>query len=206
MTTDIVLDLFGNRAPTRDEVGAETSRRLRQMRIRGTATNPGAGPSAHYSDEWYTPPTVPQSLGVFVLDPAAGPMRHARENWGPGVDGLAREWQGRIWLNPPYSNVHEWLDRFVAHGDGVALVNARPETVWFQNVAKRAHAVHWMRGRVNFIRPDGKATHPPVGSVLLACGAHNAKALQESELPGVTMLVWPNVVLNGARAEDSEAR
>ena len=107
MTTDIVLDLFGKCAPTRDEVGAETSRRMRQMRIRGTATSPGAGPSTHYSDEWYTPPTVPQSLGVFDLDPAAAPMLHAREKWGPGVDGLAREWQGRVWLNPPYSNVHE---------------------------------------------------------------------------------------------------
>jgi phage N-6-adenine-methyltransferase len=181
--------LFGHTLPTRDELQAETAHRLRQMRIRGTTTNPGAGKSAHYSDEWYTPPEVPAKLGPFDLDPAAGPMRHAKENWGHGTDGLAKDWHGRVWLNPPYSNVNEWLDKFAAHGNGIALVNARPETVWFQRIVKQAHAVHWMRGRVNFIRPDGKATHPPVGSVLVAAGQANAKALQESGLPGVTMLV-----------------
>lgn len=167
----------------------ETAKRLRMMRIRGSTTMPGAGKSAHYSDEWYTPPEIVRALGPFDLDPCAGPMAHAARNLRREDDGLAQPWAGRVWLNPPYSNVHDWLAKMIAHGDGVALVNARPETQWFQGAVRAAVAVLWLRGRVDFKRPDGVATHPPVGSVLVAYGERNAAALLASGLPGVVMTV-----------------
>lgn len=95
-------------------------------------------------------------------------------------------------MNPPYSTVHQWIERFAAHANGIALVNARPETKWFQGLAERANAVHWLRGRVDFSRPDGKPTHPPVGSVLVAYGTANVEALRGCQLPGVTMYMTPN--------------
>ncbi|NBW14974.1 MAG: hypothetical protein EBR82_43935, partial [Caulobacteraceae bacterium] len=159
------------------------------MRIRGTTTNPGAGKSAHYSDEWYTPPEIPAAVGPFDLDPCAGPMSHAARNIRRPDCGLAAEWSGKVWLNPPYSSVHEWLDKLIAHGDGIALVNARPETLWFQRAVLKATAVLWLRGRVDFQRPDRVATHPPVGSVLVAFGEHNADALHRAELRGAFMRV-----------------
>ncbi len=163
---------------------------MRQMRIRATAAKPGAGKPAEYSDEWYTPENIPGALGSFDLDPCAGPMEHAARNIRhPEVCGLAQPWSGRVWLNPPYSNVRDWLAKLVAHGDGIALVNARPEAVWFQAAASRAAAALWLRGRVNFLRPGGTLAHPPVGSVLLAFGEHNAAALEASGLPGIVMRV-----------------
>lgn len=168
----------------------ETAKRLRMMRIRGATTNPGAGRKAHYSDEWYTPAKIPAALGKFDLDPCAGPISaHATLNIRPPADGLAVEWEGRVWLNPPYSSVHEWLERMIEHGDGIALVNARPETKWFQKCLEPADAVFWLRGRIDFIRPGLKATHPPVGSVLVAYGERNALALERCDLPGVAMRV-----------------
>ena len=110
-----------------------------------------------YSDEWYTPSEIPLALGSFDLDPCAGPSHHARRNIRRPKDGLAAIWIGRVWLNPPYSNIHEWLDRLAAHGNGICLVNMRPETVWFQEMMAGASAVLWLRGRVRFIAPEWQA-------------------------------------------------
>jgi hypothetical protein len=183
-----MTDLFGVALPTDDALAFERAKRLRQMDVRRTNILPGQG-KTHYSDDWFTPAEIPKALGEFDLDPCAGPMRHARRNIRLPDCGLAAEWKGRVWLNPPYSNVHEWLDKMVQHANGVALVNARPETLWFQRALKNAIAVFWLRGRIDFLRPDGVATHPPVGSVMIGYGEKNAAALEACELPGVAMRI-----------------
>ena len=85
-----------------------------------------------YSDEWYTPPEIPLALGPFDLDPCAGPSHHARRNIRAPHDGLKAKWKGRVWLNPPYSTIHEWLPRLAEHGNGICLVNARPKLSGFR--------------------------------------------------------------------------
>jgi hypothetical protein len=170
---------------------SEEVQRLRMMAVRSSNRLPGAKKAAHYSDEWFTPPAITQALGIFDLDPAAGPMNHAVRNLRliHGEDGLERAWEGRVWLNPPYSNVHLWLEKMIAHRNGIALVNARPETNWFQNACESASAVLWLKGRVKFQRPDNKPTHPPVGCVLIAYGRPNAQALMMSGLRGLFMRI-----------------
>lgn len=165
----------------------ETATRLRQMSVRSTITFPGKSGCNDYSDEWYTPERIVSALGSFDLDPSAGPMGHAMRNISLPEDGLSVNWDGRVWLNPPYSNVHEWLAKFIAHNNGIALVNTRPETQWFQKLAAGASACLWLKGRIKFNMPDGPAKHPTVGSVLVAYGKANASALMKSGLPGVVM-------------------
>jgi hypothetical protein len=139
-----------------------------------------------YSDEWYTPDKIVSALGPFNLDPCAGPKRHARINFRlPHRDGLRRAWRGRVWMNPPYREIHGWLQRFQDHGDGIAMVNARPDTRWFQRLAAGASALLWLSGRVQFERPGLPDNNPPVGSVLVAYGRDNAAALKRSGLPGI---------------------
>ena len=153
-------------------------------------TLPGAQRKTVYSNEWYTPPFITQSLGCFDLDPCAGPSRHAAVNIVAPECGLAAEWKGRVWLNPPYTNVYKWLAKLVTHGDGICLVNARPETKWFQATAQAADAILFLAARVRFISPvPNVRSKPTVGSVLLAFGARNAEALSRSKLHGV--LVHP---------------
>ena len=80
------------------------------------------------SDEWYTPPSIFESLGPFDLDPCA-PVKPlwkiAKVNYSKLDDGLSHEWHGRVWLNPPYS--HPLIERFVKkmaqHGNGLSLIH-----------------------------------------------------------------------------------
>src|SRR5690606_12697858 len=97
---------------------SSAANRLRQMAIRSSIVVKGAKRTGQYSDEWYTPPEIPQALGPFDLDPCAGPMNHAARNIRKPECGLSMKWTGRVWLNPPYSNVHDWLAKLIDHNDG----------------------------------------------------------------------------------------
>lgn len=147
------------------------------------ARQPGVDES--YSDEFYTPEHIVAALGWFDLDPCAGPKRYATRCVRLPQDGLKVRWAGRVWMNPPYLHIGDWLERFVDHGNGVCLVNARCETRWFQRLAGGADGLLFLKGRVQFERPDKPNGHPPCGSCLVAYGSENATALRLSKLPGV---------------------
>jgi hypothetical protein len=199
----------GSSAPTCSPlVGDEKIKWLRKIRIDGGTATPGAKKPAHYSDEWYTPPEIPAALGKFDLDPCAGPISAiAEKNVRPPQCGLSIQWKGRVWLNPPYSTIEEWMLRLREHGNGIALVNARPDTRWMQAALGAASGVLWMRGRVAFFRAGAKGTNQPIGSVLIAYGENNAEALERGTIPGVAMRVFsPGNVKDVAAAEtDSQS-
>lgn len=147
------------------------------------------------SDDWITPPEILSALGQFDLDPAASssqPWRTAARMISPPEDGrLSSLWTGRVWLNPPYSDVEPWLQRLADHGNGIALVFARTETKWFQRVVfERASAILFVAGRITFFRPDGSRPATTAGgpSVLVAYDDDysrlNANYLVESEILG----------------------
>ncbi len=152
-------------------------------------------PARGASVEWYTPPEVFEALAIsFDLDPAAPvggvPWVPARQSFSWAEDGLVQPWVGRVWLNPPYGpGMDGWLDRLARHGDGLALVFARTETRWCQNILKHATAVCFIAGRLSFIRPDGsRGESARVPSLLLAFGLPCALALAESGL-GQTLVL-----------------
>lgn len=139
------------------------------------------------SDEWYTPPEVFEALGLrFDLDvcgpPGGVPWVPADETFSE--DGLEREWAGRVWMNPPYSQVAPWTKRFTDHGHGVALVFARTETRWWHYLVPGATAVCFLERRLTFIPPDGRRppANAPAGSALVAYGHDCARAVRGSGL------------------------
>jgi len=108
-------------------------------------------PNRGFTDDWWTPLEVIHALGRFDLDPC-GNNRHETAMLIYENEGLEREWFGRVWLNPPYSDVGKWLDKLAVHGEGVALVFARTETKWAQRHLKIASQVFFLSGRLKFLK------------------------------------------------------
>jgi hypothetical protein len=99
-------------------------------------------------------------------------------------DGLEQDWEGTVWMNPPYGKYTEyWLDKFIKHNDGIALVFSRTDTKWFHNYVKKADAVLFIKGRLFFYKSGIKSKHSAGnGSILIACGEKSVNALQQSNL------------------------
>ncbi len=91
------------------------------------ATLFGLEQEASTSDDYYTPAWLFEVMGVeFDLDvaspPGGVPWIPAKRFYTMGDDGLAQPWDGRVWMNPPYSAPIEWVERFIEHGNGIALL------------------------------------------------------------------------------------
>lgn len=117
---------------------------------------------------WLTPLPIIDALGgaeSFDLDPCAAPLPRPwatarRMNAAADADGLAIDWEGRIWLNPPYSSaeISRWLRRLADHNRGTALIFARTETQTFvEQVWERATGLLFLHGRLHFHRPIAPA-------------------------------------------------
>lgn len=142
------------------------------------------------SDEWYTPPHVLEALGLkFDLDPCSPGKGHwvpARKVYTKRDNGLKRQWRGLVFMNPPFGgrNGHvPWLRKFLAHGEGIAIVRSYTSAAWWHDNMHRAEAILFPRGKTKFIRPDGSVGRcPGHGVVLIAMGARARRALRESDL------------------------
>ncbi|WP_232490662.1 phage N-6-adenine-methyltransferase [Burkholderia ubonensis] len=141
------------------------------------------------NDEWLTPPEWIRALGEFDLDPCAPvvrPWNTAREHFTIADDGLAREWRGRVWCNPPFGrDAAKWLKRMAEHNNGIALIPARTETAMFyESVWSCADSVCFVRGRPHFHYVDGRRAPFNSGApiCLVAYGRANTIALLDSRL------------------------
>lgn len=87
------------------------------------------------SDERYTPSWVFEYLGLTFDVDVCAPIDGAkntpcRKHFSIIDDGLTQEWQGLIYMNPPYSSPKLWMEKFRNHNNGVALV-ATSQGKWF---------------------------------------------------------------------------
>ena len=98
-------------------------------------------------------------------------------------DGLVQPWQGCVFMNPPFGGRHghlPWLQKFLEHGDGVAIVRAYTSAGWFHDLALRAESMLFPRGKTKFLRPDGSVGRDPGhGVVLLGMGERSNRALAD---------------------------
>jgi hypothetical protein len=150
------------------------------------------------NDEWYSPSWLFEALGTeFDLDPCSPGTPPstvpARALFTKVENGLAREWIGSVWLNPPFSSKGIWYERLIAHGDGIALMPAKTETHDLQTYMGAADLLVFVKGRIYFergSRPGGNGaggvtTTPPFGIVLCAYGARMAEVLDRSRVQGM---------------------
>jgi hypothetical protein len=150
------------------------------------------------TDEWYTPPHVFEALGErFDLDVAAPwQTTHvpADATFNQAHDGLAQEWFGFVWMNPPFGGrnaIVPWLDKFFAHGNGIALTPDRTSAPWFWDAWGKADAVLFTR-KIRFLRPDGtEGVSPSCGTTFWAAGDRAAAALHRARDAGLGILGTP---------------
>lgn len=141
---------------------------------------------------WLTPPDLIEKLGPFDLDPCAAPSPRPWSTAARHIelpeDGLAADWDGHVWLNPPYSfAAWTWLAKLAEHGDGIALVFARTETAGFvREVWGKATGLLFLHGRLHFHYADGEraAANSGAPSVLVAYGEWAAERLMTADLEG----------------------
>lgn len=163
----------------------EQSREVTQSGLLKIAN--GTHISASGENEWYTPSAyieaARQAMGSIDLDPASCELAQQTVKAGRyytiADDGLACEWNGNVWLNPPYSKdlIGKFAEKVVAESErfeqAIVLVNNATETAWFQSMARKANAICLFAGRIRFNDKTGKPANTPVqGQAAIYFGEH----------------------------------
>jgi len=120
------------------------------------------------SVNWHTPLIVLEKVRAVMsidLDPCSNRGNHtkAKRTFTRKDDALSKQWKGNVFMNPPYGKgMRDWIHKLISeHQAGrvpqaIALVPARTNARWFQELAKAADAVCFPQGGLRFI--NGK-TH-----------------------------------------------
>lgn len=137
---------------------------------------------------WLTPKALVDALGPFDLDPCVPPRmpwRTAKRMLTVKEDGLATPWPRSefVFHNPPYGKGQAaWMQKAAEHGNGVTLVLARFATRWMHDWVlnhSATTALVFVRGRVQFCRPDGTVgPSSPAPSVFIGYGSKAARRLR----------------------------
>ena len=130
-------------------------------------------------NDWHTPDDLLESarkiLGGIDLDPASSAVAQERVQatryFDKSSDGLLQPWEGRVWLNPPYSValIEKFIEKAIAHdGPTLVLTNNATETQWGQALLRASAVVCFPDKRVRFLKPSGPVGAPLQGQML--CG------------------------------------
>ena len=88
-------------------------------------------------------------------------------------NGLAKEWRGSVWCNPPYGrDMPKWINKAynsARNGDAtvVMLIPARTNTIWWHDIVMKGE-IRFIKGRPKF--NNGKHGLPfPLAIVIFKC-------------------------------------
>jgi hypothetical protein len=136
------------------------------------------------ADDYYTPRWIFEALNttfdVDVCAPCEGvPWLPAKHYWCIENDGLQQQWYGRVWMNPPYSGAAPWIDKFIEHGNGIALIQTSKSN-GFIRMWNEMDAVMYLPRNMQFqhITEGMKPVFMP--TALFAMGQENVDILKAS--------------------------
>ena len=138
------------------------------------------------SDDYFTPKWIFDALGIkFDLDvccPPEGPLHTpCKAYYTQADDGLAADWHGTVWMNPPFSRTIPWVTRWIEHGDGLALL---PDTnrKWRTDLYEHADGRVALPANMRFDAADGRRTDIRYSTCLYSIGKKGTEALTKSKI------------------------
>ena len=141
------------------------------------------------SDDFLTPPELIEAMGEFDLDPCSSHRQErpsARRCYRfPEDNGLLLPWEGSVFVNPPFSELHSWVGRFILHGNGVMLCPARVEVSWFWKLWGHCDGIFFSRGPIKYRCPNNSSPPGFFGGAFCAIGRANVERLHKIPLKGV---------------------
>lgn len=120
------------------------------------------------ADDWETPQWLFDQLNAefgFTLDVCATPDNAKCERYyTKAEDGLAQDWSGVCWMNPPYGReIGRWIEKAYESSLGgvtvVCLLPSRTDTKWWHEYVMRGE-VRFLRGRLKFGGSKNSAPFP----------------------------------------------
>ena len=122
------------------------------------------------NDQWETPPDLFQlGCDYFDFEPT---LDLCATNFNKKCKlfiknyALDMDWDNDSWLNPPYSNVKDWIRKaYFSHikynVSGLALIFAKTDTkVWHECILHGQAEVYFIEGRVKFFKNGVMSKNP----------------------------------------------
>jgi phage N-6-adenine-methyltransferase len=191
-----------------EQYEAKIARQIALAEAAASATGKAAHPKSEFTGEveWYTPPEyidlARKVMGGVDLDPASSDKAQvcvqAKSYFTVADDGLTKEWNGAVWLNPPYKQPHIFdfavkMVKEVQSGrvtQAIMLTHNYSDTEWFQLLASECVAICFTRGRVKFVDSYGEVAAPTQGQAFFCFGNKPAKFAKAFSKIGLVVRPW----------------
>lgn len=137
-------------------------------------------------NEWYTPAKyiemAREVMGSIDVDPASNATAQRTINAGvhytAETNGLDKDWNGTVWMNPPYSNpeIQNFVDKIIAEHkagrctEAVVLTNNSGDTGWHHALQDACSAMCIVKGRIRFESPTRASNSPAMGQAFFYFG------------------------------------
>lgn len=115
-------------------------------------------PMTSIRQDWRTPKAFYQALHAefgFVFDPC--PPNHKS-------DGLATDWDGPAFVNPPFKGIEKWVKRSWEESQlgktVVMLIPARTDTRYWHDYCMKASEIRFIKGRLHYDDSKNSAPFP----------------------------------------------
>jgi len=111
------------------------------------------------SDKWNTPKSFFDKLDKefgFDSDPCPSSV--------PLKKGLINGWGNKVFVNPPYSKIKDWVNAGHYYGSTgklvVMLIPSRTDTKWWHEYVMKSKEIRFIKGRLKFSGHKNSAPFP----------------------------------------------